>query len=141
MEKSHPGGFTWPSAEGAVEELAVHVVALAVGAVDVLAGHVARVAHALPAHAVPLPRADHGAVVPPAAALQLLAALPFGVALAVLPRVSRVAAAKRGEQQAWVSGHAQGPDLRKSGANLGQPHQKTVADWEQTSEMLLFHQS
>lgn len=77
----------WAAAEGAVEELAVHVVTLAEGAVDVLARHVAGVAHALPAHAVPLPRADHRAVVPAAAALQLLAALPFGVALALLPCV------------------------------------------------------
>lgn len=86
--RSHPRGITWAAAEGAVEELAVHVVTLAEGAVDVLARHVAGVAHALPAHAVPLPRAGHRAVVPAAAALQLLAALPFGVALAVLPCVS-----------------------------------------------------
>lgn len=86
--KCCPRRITWAAAEGAVEELAVLVVALAVGAVDVLARHVAGVAHALPAHAVPLPRADHRAVVPPAAVLQLLAGLSFGVTLAVLPCVS-----------------------------------------------------
>lgn len=154
--KSHPRHITWAAAEGAVEELAVHVVALAVGAVDVLARHVAGVADALPAHAVPLPRADHRAVVPPAAALQLLAGLAFGVALTVLPRVSRIAAATRGEEQARVSGHgactAPGPPQkrRKSGTASPKtndtmlvltPSWSRVADWEQTSEMLLFHQS
>lgn len=121
-----------------------------------LARLVSGVADTLPAHAVPLPRADHRAVVPPAAALQLLAALAFSVALAVLPCVSRIAAAARGEEQAWVSGHGActGPRPLQKQSKSGTASPKTngstlvltpcwsrVADWEQTSEMLFFHQS
>jgi len=46
---------TFAAAGRAVVKLAVHVVALAEGAVDLLVGHVAGVADALPAHAVPQP--------------------------------------------------------------------------------------
>lgn len=77
----------------AVVAFAVDVVTLAELAVDLLVGHVARVAHALPADAVPQPRADDGAVVLAAAALQLLAAPALRLALAVLPDVAGVAPA------------------------------------------------
>lgn len=45
--------LTGAATQGAIVELAVHVVTLAEGAVDLLVGHVAGVADALPAHAVP----------------------------------------------------------------------------------------
>lgn len=86
-------------------ELAVDIVALAEGAIDLLVGRVAGVAEALSAHAVPQPRADDGAVVLPAAALQLLAALAFRVTLAVLSYVAWIAAANKGKERAQVSGH------------------------------------
>lgn len=63
-----PPALTVALADLAVVALAVDVVALAELAVDLLVGHVARVAHALPADAVPQPRADDGAVVLAAAA-------------------------------------------------------------------------
>lgn len=69
-------------------KLAVDVVALAEGAVDMLVRHIAGMADALPADAVPQPRADERAVVLPAAALQLLASLAFRFTLAVLPYVA-----------------------------------------------------
>lgn len=87
-QRSCSGCITWAAAGEAIEELAVHVVTLAVGAIDVFARRVTGVAGTAPAHAVPLARAHQRAVVPPAAVFQLLAALPFGVALAVLPCVS-----------------------------------------------------
>ena len=88
VENPSHRSITCAAAGEAVVKLAVHVVALAEGAVDLLVGHVAGVADALPAHAVPQPRADDRAVVLPAAALQLLAGLAFGFALAVLPCVA-----------------------------------------------------
>lgn len=47
--------ITFAATGGTVVKLAVHVVALAEGAVDLLVGHVAGVADALPAHTVPQP--------------------------------------------------------------------------------------
>lgn len=85
-----PPALTFAPADLAVVAFAVDVVALAELAVDLLVGHVARVAHALPADAVPQPRADDGAVVLAAAALQLLAAPALRLALAVLPDVAGV---------------------------------------------------
>lgn len=81
------------TADLAVVALTVHVVALAVPPEDLLVGVVAGVAHALPADAVPQPRADNGAVVLPAASLQLLAAPALRLALTVLPGVAGVAPA------------------------------------------------
>lgn len=88
VENPSCGCITFATTGKAVVKLAVHVVALAEGAVDLLVRHVAGVADALPTHAVPQPRADDRAVVLPAAALQLLAGLAFGFAFAVLPRVA-----------------------------------------------------
>lgn len=147
------GCITFAAAEGAVEKLAVHVVALAVGAVDLPVGHVTGVADALPAHAVPQPRADDRAVVPPAAALQLLAGLAFCFALAVLPHVAGVAAAIKGEERCWASSHKKHhgacvgprPQLKRSksgtaslkpshGVLVQTPCWSRVADQEETSE-------
>lgn len=107
----------------AVVAPAVDVVALAELAVDLLAGHVARVAHALPARCKsPSSRADDGAVVLAAAALQLLAAPAVRLALAVLPDVAGVApAGTRGQRPPGRT------LLPRAGAGAGgaRPHRQT----------------
>lgn len=80
--------LTLAPADPPVVALAVDIVALAVASEDLLVGHVALVAHALSAQAVPQPRADDGVVVAPAAALQLLAAPAVRLAFTALPDVA-----------------------------------------------------
>lgn len=91
-----PPARTGAAAHVAAVALAVEVVALAELPEDLPAGHVARVAHALPADAVPQPRADDGHVVLAAVALQLLAAAALRLALAVLAGVAGVAPGREG---------------------------------------------
>ena len=88
--------LTLAPADQAIIALAVDVVTLAEAPEDTLVGDVALVAHALPAQAVPQPRADEGVVVPPAAALQLLTAPALRLAFTVLPDVAGVAPAAGG---------------------------------------------
>lgn len=83
-----PRALTLAPADPPVVALAVDIVALAVASEDLLVGHVALVAHALSAQAVPQPRADDGVVVAPAAALQLLAAPAVRLAFTALPDVA-----------------------------------------------------
>lgn len=79
--------------------LAVDIVTLAELPEDLLIGHVTCVAQALPADAVPQPRADDGVVVFATASFQLLAAAALRLALAILPNVASITPGPQGRGQ------------------------------------------
>lgn len=84
------GASLWATADLAIISLTVEVVTLAVLPKDHFVGDVTRVAHALPADAVPQPRAHNGTIVLPAVPLQLLAAPALRLTLTVFPNVARL---------------------------------------------------
>jgi hypothetical protein len=88
--------LTWATADLAIIALTVDIVAFTVAPKDLLVGDVTGMAHALPTDAVPQPRAHNGAVVLPAASLQLLAAPALGLALTVFPNVACIAPGAEG---------------------------------------------